>query len=127
MIVALDTSSLVAYLSGEGGIDVEWVDSFLDSGTIVLPPIVLVEILSDPKLPTQLVRFIEKIPSLDIVSGFWKRAASLRAKLIAKSLKARLGDTLIAQSCIDHNIALITRDSDFRHFVKFGALKLYAG
>ncbi len=127
MMVALDTSSLVAFLSGEEGIDVEWVDGFLNSGTIVIPPIVLVEILSDPKLPTQLARFIEKIPSLDIVPGFWKRATSLRAKVMAKALRARLGDTLIAQSCIDHNIALITRDSDFRHFVKFGALKIYAG
>jgi predicted nucleic acid-binding protein len=36
----------------------------------------------------------------------------------------RLADTLIAQSCIDHHVPLITRDVDFRHFAKLGMLVL---
>jgi predicted nucleic acid-binding protein len=35
-----------------------------------------------------------------------------------------LGDALIAQSCIDHDVPLITRDTDFRHFAKHCGLKL---
>jgi predicted nucleic acid-binding protein len=31
---------------------------------------------------------------------------------------------LIAQSCIDHDVALITRDADFRHYAAEGGLKL---
>jgi predicted nucleic acid-binding protein len=30
--------------------------------------------------------------------------------------KARLGDALIAQTCIDRGIPLLTRDKDFRAF-----------
>jgi predicted nucleic acid-binding protein len=44
--------------------------------------------------------------------------------LHAKRLKAKVADTLIAQSCIDHDVALITRDGDFRHFAKHCGLKL---
>ncbi len=65
------------------------------------------------------------IPILDIKQGYWQRAGNTRAKLLNKGLKARLADTLIAQSCIDHRIPLITRDDDFRHFVKHCELKLY--
>jgi predicted nucleic acid-binding protein len=35
-----------------------------------------------------------------------------------------LADALIAQSCIDHEISLIARDGDFRHFAKHCGLKL---
>jgi predicted nucleic acid-binding protein len=41
-----------------------------------------------------------------------------------KGLKAAVADALIAQSCIDNDVALITRDPDFRHFAKHCGLKL---
>ena len=44
--------------------------------------------------------------------------------LLAKGLRANILDTLIAQSCIDHNVALITRDTGFRHFAKYSGLRL---
>jgi hypothetical protein len=39
-------------------------------------------------------------------------------------LKARLPDALIAQSCIDHDVALITRDVDFQKYADHCGLKL---
>jgi hypothetical protein len=41
-----------------------------------------------------------------------------------KGLRAKTADALIAQSCIDHDVALIARDRDFRHFVRHCGLKL---
>jgi predicted nucleic acid-binding protein len=35
-----------------------------------------------------------------------------------------MGDALIAQSCIDGGISLLTRDRDFRAFTEAAALKL---
>jgi len=35
-------------------------------------------------------------------------------------MSSDLADTLIAQICIDHDVPLITRDKDFRHFAKHG-------
>ena len=50
-MIAVDTSSLVAYLQGDPGGDVDVVDAALADKRLVLPPIVLAEILSDPRLP----------------------------------------------------------------------------
>jgi predicted nucleic acid-binding protein len=44
----------------------------------------------------------------------------LRAGVIAKGHKAKLADTLIAQSCLDHGVALVTRDPDFARFAAAG-------
>ena len=38
--------------------------------------------------------------------------------MLAKRRKARFGDALIAQTCIDRGISLITRDRDFRAFAE---------
>jgi predicted nucleic acid-binding protein len=51
-------------------------------------------------------------------------AGLLRAKLLARKHRARLADTLIAQSCIDHEVRLVTRDADFRRFARLGGLRL---
>jgi predicted nucleic acid-binding protein len=53
----------------------------------------------------------------------------LRAKVLAKRppRRARLGDALIAQSCIDRGIPLLTRDRDFRAFAQAAGLDLVLG
>jgi hypothetical protein len=53
-----------------------------------------------------------------------QRAGTLRAKVLAKRRKARLGDALIAQICADAGIALLTRDRDFRAFAEAAGLSL---
>ena len=50
-MIALDTSSLVAYLDGSTGKDVLAVDLALEQHQAVLPPVVLCELLSAPRLP----------------------------------------------------------------------------
>jgi predicted nucleic acid-binding protein len=51
-------------------------------------------------------------------------AAAARWIVLSKGFKAEVGDALIAQSCINHDVALISRDRDFRHFVAHCGLKL---
>jgi predicted nucleic acid-binding protein len=46
---------------------------------------------------------------------------------LAKHRKARLGDALIAQSCIDRGIPLLTRDRYFRSFAEAAGLDLVIG
>lgn len=123
-MIALDTSSLVAYLSGETGSDVDAVDLALEQKQGALPPVVLTELLSDPALSKLHTQLFKELPVLFLLEGYWERAGALRAKLLSRRLKAKLADCLVAQSCIDHQIPLITRDKDFRHFSKFGSLRL---
>jgi len=61
---------------------------------------------------------------LGIEAGYWNRAGELRAKVLAKGRRARLGDALIAQSCVDHGVPLLTRDRDFRAFAETAGLDL---
>ena len=123
-MIAGDTSALVAYLAGSDGPDVSLIDASLADNQLCLPPVVLTELLSDPKLPKDVAAILRQIPLLQVTDGFWDRAGRLRSKIIARKRRARLADTLIAQACLDHHVALITRDADFRAFAQIGSLKL---
>jgi predicted nucleic acid-binding protein len=90
-------------------------------------PVVLTELLSDASLPSHVVKTISDLPLLEVAPGYWHRARALRAKVLATGRKARLGDALIAQSCIDQRIPLITRDRDFRAFAVAAKLNLVLG
>ena len=123
-MIAVDSSSWIAYLSGEGGGDVELVESALAERQVCLPPVVLTEILSDSKLTAEVVALFRQLPLLAVSEGYWERAGGLRAKVLSTGRKAPLADSLIAQSCLDHDVPLITRDSDFQPFHRVGRLKL---
>ena len=123
-MIAIDTSALVAYLAGEDAADTHAVDDAIAHKAAVLPPVVLTELLTAANLQRELRDTLLGLPLLELVEGYWQRAGLLRGAIRGRGLKARLADTLIAQSCIDHNIALITRDRDFRHFVRDG-LRLF--
>ena len=123
-MIAADTSSLVAYFTGEGGDDVDKIAAAMAAGELALPPVVVTEILSDPAASSVLDAEIPRLGSLALHEGYWTRAAHSRRALHTHRLRAKTADALIAQSCIDHDIALITRDRDFRHFAKHCGLKL---
>ena len=123
-MVAVDTSTLIAFIQGKNGADVERLDAGLASGDIALPPVVLSEILSEPALPEPHRALVLRLPMAEITDGYWIRTAATRAKVLAKKLRARLPDALIAQSCIDNDLTLITRDQDFRHFAKHCGLRI---
>ena len=121
-----DTSSVVAYIRGEQGSDVEMVDQALADYSLVLAPISVSELLSDPLLTPSLEKFILGIQQLEIKAGYWERAGKLRAELMRRGYRPKIADTLIAQSCLDHNVPLVTRDRDFSSFQKFGGLRVLA-
>ena len=123
-MIALDTSSAIAFLSGERGRDVTAVEEALRFRQGGFPPVVVTELLSDPVLRSEAGTLIRAVPRLEVLDGYWERAGELRARLLRRGLKARLADTLIAQSCIDHEVALVTRDRDFRNFATHAGLSL---
>jgi predicted nucleic acid-binding protein len=116
---------MIAYLSRETGGDVTAVDNAMQAEEGTFPPVVLMELLSDHTLSEHTVRFLRKVPQLDILEGYWERAGELRASLRRRGLKAHVADTLIAQCCLDHDVPLITRDRDFRHFARHAGLRLH--
>jgi predicted nucleic acid-binding protein len=123
-LIAVDSSSLIAYLAGASGQDVDLVDRLLADRQACLPPVVLTELMSDLKLPSSVVNLLQQLPVLPVTDGYWQRAGQLRAKILSKRRKAKLADTLIAQSCLDQDIPLVTRDVDFRAFATASDLRL---
>ena len=123
-MVAADTSSMVAFLQEGEGDDVEVIQSALEHQQLVLPPVVLTELLSEPALPQMVRSLLTALPQLNIEQGYWERAGLLRASILKQRRKARIADALIAQSCLDQSVPLVTRDRDFRHFAKSAGLAL---
>jgi predicted nucleic acid-binding protein len=126
-MIAADTSTWIAFLEGERGEDTQLLDRALEDRQVLMVPVVLTELLSDPKLPSSVADTLSDVPMVDTEPGYWQRAGALRARVLSKRRKARLGDALIAQSCVDRGIPLLTRDWDFRSFVDAAGLDLVLG
>jgi predicted nucleic acid-binding protein len=128
-MIAADTSTWIVYLQGGEGEDARLLDKALEDRQVVMAPVVLTELLSDPQLASNVAKTLSEIPLIAIESGFWHRAGMLRAKVLAKRppRRARLGDALIAQCCIDRGVPLLTRDHDFKAFTQAADLELVLG
>lgn len=113
-MIAADTSTWIAFLEGDEGEHAHLLDKALGDRQVLMVPVVLTELLSDPDLPSSVAEALSGVPLIETETGYWQRAGVLRAKVLGKRRKARLGDALIAQSCIDRGIPLLTRDADFR-------------
>jgi predicted nucleic acid-binding protein len=126
-MIAVDTSSWIAFLEGAGGRDTRLVEQALADRQVCMPPAVLTELLSDPRLPVRVEHLLGQVPLLDVLDGYWQRAGALRAKVIRLKRRAPLADALIAQSCLDHEVALVTRDADFHTFARASELRILEG
>ena len=85
---------------------------------------VVSELFSNPGFKDAHRRVIQEIPVLNLRPGYWQRAGMTRADLFRQHFRPRLADTLIAQSCIDSAVPLLTRDRDFLPFAQRAGLKL---
>ena len=123
-MIAADASSLIAYLQGESASDTDAVTAALEAAELYLPPPVLIELIGRSGTAQAYDAMAVQAGLLPITEGFWLRARQTRSALLGRGLRARALDTLIAQCCIDADVALITRDQDFRHFGQWCGLKL---
>jgi predicted nucleic acid-binding protein len=123
-MIAADRSALTAFFKGEECRECSLVFVALSASDLCLPPLVLTEMLSNPASEREMMETVAGFTLLDISDGYWERAGALRRGLRQNNMKVKVRDALIAQSCIDHDVALITRDSAFRTFAHYCGLKL---
>lgn len=123
-MIAADTSTWIAFLEGAPGHDTQLLDQTLADRRVLMIPAVFTELLSDPLLSSAVAESLMDVPMIDLEPGYWQRAGLLRARVLSKRRKARLGDALIAQTCIDRKIPLLTRDKGFRAFAEAAKLNL---
>ncbi|MFZ0279289.1 MAG: PIN domain-containing protein [Candidatus Sulfotelmatobacter sp.] len=123
-MIAADTSTWIAFLEGTPGQDAQLLEQALTDRQVLMIPVVLTELLGDPMLSSGVAETLSEIPMIEVEPGYWQRAGLLRAKVLPMLRKARLGDALIAQTCVDRGIPLLTRDKDFRAFADAAQLHL---
>ncbi|MGB0720126.1 MAG: PIN domain-containing protein [Bdellovibrionales bacterium] len=98
--------------------------SALKRSQIAIPPVVISELLSFSLLTNRQKIIIKDVHFLEPDRLFWERAGIMRAQLLQRGYKTKLPDTLIAQSCIDHDVPLLTRDAGFEAFAAHAGLRL---
>ncbi len=123
-MIAADTSTWVAFLEGAAEGDAELLRWSLMDKQAAMVPAVLTELLSDPKLTPEVAASLRDLPLIEIKVGYWQRTGLLRAKVLAQGRRARLGDALIAQCCVDEGVRLLTRDRDFRALVAAAGVEI---
>lgn len=89
-----------------------------------MAPVALAELLSAPEMTREAAEALRLLPLLEVTPGFWERAGRLRASLHRRHYRPKLADTLIAQSCLDYAVPLLTRDRDFQPFARHAGLEL---
>jgi predicted nucleic acid-binding protein len=119
-LIAVDTNAFIHFAEGIRDERTELIQEAFEYGIAYLPPVVVTELLSDPALTDDAFDQVSAFPLLSVTLGYWNRAGALRADLVRQNVRAGVADCLIAQSCIDYDIPLITYDRDFRHFVRAG-------
>lgn len=123
-MICADTSSLVRFLEGETGPDIELITRAAQRGDLVVAPPSVTELLSYTEARPRLADLLAIASVLPLEASAWEKAGLARRGLKRLGLRATLADALIAQCCIDADVALIAHDPDFRHFATHGGLKL---
>ena len=123
-MIAADSSTWIAFLEGVPGRDTELLDQALADRQLLMIPAVFTELFSDASLPPSVARGLSDVPLIDLEAGYWHRAGLLRAKVLSIRRKARLGDALIAQTCLDRKLPLLTRDKYFAAFSEVSQLNV---
>lgn len=124
-MIAVDASVVIPWLAGATHPECEALSEALARTEAALPPAIVAEVLSDPTAGADIAKIIDGFALLPMLDGYWKRAGLLRAAALAAGRKAKFADTLVAQSCIDADVPLLTRDKDFAVFAKLGGLRLH--
>ena len=101
--------------------------ALLDGDTLLMTGIVLQELLQGfhgPKDQARLIERMRALPLLEPTRDTHVQAAALRNTCRRKGVQLGTIDALIAQLCIEHELSLLTTDSDFMHAARFVPLRL---
>ena len=75
-MIAVDTSTWIAFLQGDGGEDAELLDRALQDRQVLMVPVVLTEVLSDPKLPSEVSQTLSELPLIEVAPAIGNGQAS---------------------------------------------------
>jgi predicted nucleic acid-binding protein len=124
-VLVVDTSIWVEFFRGTPRPGLE---EALQSGLVVLPPVVAAELLSAPLSKTErqsLAGFLDDLPLHPTPLTHWKAVGALRAQLSKKGLSVSTPDAHVAQCAIEARAHLWSNDAIFRKVNRVSPLKLF--
>jgi predicted nucleic acid-binding protein len=123
-LVAADSSALIEFFQGRKTKDAKLVEKAIKEGVLALPWIVLSEMLMIENLSLEIKEALSKLTILQPSCNYSKNLAKVRLKMQASKFNANLTQCLVATSCLESNIALISVNRNYLGFAKLLKLKL---
>lgn len=126
----VDTSVWIDFFHARDSAEVRLlVGAIADGEPIEIPGIVLVEILSGLRSDAEAARIAHLLEAFDVLPEA-DRGDCLEAARIFRACRSRgytirsTVDCVIAQGCLRHDLALLTKDRDFRAIAECTGLRL---
>ena len=129
-MLVVDTSVWIDFLNGHRSLETEYLATCLsDDVPIMLPGLVRTEILAGIRADGEAERVASLLEAFDAApeptTGDYTAAAGIyRRCRRAGAAVGSVVDCLIAQACLAHGYALLTKDKDFRRIAAQSALRL---
>ena len=82
----------------------------------MMAPAVLSELLSSTQMIPTVEKALLEMPFASPSPDFWKDTGKLRRQLAKQGVNATLADCLVAQSCLEQDLPLLTRDKGIKKF-----------
>ena len=123
-VIVSDTSTWIDYLQGRPN---ELLRLALDEGTVVLPPLVVVEMVAGAitmEERTAVGEIVQEALLHQTSLAHWIDVGILRRELRRKGVTVTLPDAHIAQCAIELDALLLTRDAVFAQIAQHTALRV---
>lgn len=124
--VVADTSVWIDFLAGRPAPSLE---EALSSGSVILPPLVVAELVSGARRQGEraAIEFlIGKIPLHETPLTHWIRVGELRRNLRRKGLSVSTPDAHVAQCALDRDAVLLSRDAVFASIARLSPLRMHS-
>ena len=121
--VVVDTSAWIDYF---GGRPAERLDEAMQTGVVVVPPIVVCELLSGVKARDR-GALLELLADLEVAAAsftHWVAVGDLRAALQRRGLAVSTPDALVAQCALERDALLLSQDAVFTRMAAFVPLRV---
>lgn len=123
--VVIDTSVWIDFFAGA---EVPAVAEALASGTVVLSPIVVAELVSGATTHAHreaIGELLQDAPVHETPLEHWIRVGDLRRTLAQRGVSVTLPDAHVAQCALDGDALLLSRDAVFAKMARFVPLRLH--
>jgi tRNA(fMet)-specific endonuclease VapC len=122
--IVADTSEWIEYLAGRPAASL---DRALETGSVVVPPIVVSELLGGARTREEFIVLEDLVRDLELhpcTYAHWIAVGELRRSMRAAGVSVSAADAHVAQCALDRGAPLLSRDAIFLRMAEQTPLRL---